>query len=75
MSDVYDIWLYPLQDWWRTVNEMSDFMSTGQMENFIYRSVTYVQCSTVCTNRSVLYRASSTVCLKKDLQDRNITIV
>ena len=26
MSDVYDIWLYPLQDWWRTVNEMSDFM-------------------------------------------------
>ena len=27
MSDVYDIWLYPLQDWWRAVNEM---MSTGR---------------------------------------------
>ena len=39
MSDVYDIWLYPLQDWWRTVNEMSDFMSTGQMGNFIFRPV------------------------------------
>ena len=24
MLDVYDIWLYTLQDWWRTVNEMSD---------------------------------------------------
>ena len=39
MSDVYDIWLYPLQDWWRTVNEMSDFMSTRQMGNFIFRPV------------------------------------
>ena len=39
MSDVYDIWLYPLQDWWRTVNEMSDFMSTGQMGNFIFHRV------------------------------------
>ena len=39
MSDAYDIWLYPLQDWWRTVNEMSDFMSTGQMGNFIFRPV------------------------------------
>ena len=28
MLDVYDIWFYPLQDWWRMVNEMSDFMST-----------------------------------------------
>ena len=26
MLDVYDIWLYPLQDLCRTVNEMSDFM-------------------------------------------------
>ena len=39
MLDVYDIWLYPLQDWWRTVNEMSDFMSTRQMGNFISRPV------------------------------------
>ena len=39
MSDVYDIWLYPLQDWWRTVNEMADFMSIGQMGNFIFRPV------------------------------------
>ena len=36
MSDVYDIWLYPLQDWWETVDEMSNFMSTGQMGNFIF---------------------------------------
>ena len=36
MSDVYDIWLYPLQDLWRTVNDMSDFMPTGQMGNFIF---------------------------------------
>ena len=39
MSDVYDIWLYPLQDWWKTVSEMSDFMSTGQMGNFIFRHI------------------------------------
>ena len=36
MLDVYDIWLYPLQDWYKTVNEMSDFMYKGQMENFIF---------------------------------------
>ena len=42
MSDVYDIWLYPLQDWWRTVNEMSGFISTGQMGNFIFRPVLLV---------------------------------
>ena len=29
MSDMYDIWIYPLQDWWRT-DEMSSFMYTGQ---------------------------------------------
>ena len=39
MSYTSDIWLYPLQDWWRTVNEMSDFMSLGQMGNFIFRPV------------------------------------
>ena len=39
MSDVYDIWLNALQDWWRMVNEMSDFMSTGQKGNFIFRLV------------------------------------
>ena len=43
MSDVYDIWLYPLQDWWRTVNEMADFMSIGQMGNFIFRPVHHLQ--------------------------------
>ena len=42
MSDVYDIWLYPLQDRWRTVNEMSDFMYTGQMGNLIFHHVTAV---------------------------------
>ena len=35
MSDVYDIWLYPLQDWWRTVEEMY----TGQMGNLIFHPV------------------------------------
>ena len=39
MSDVYDIWLYPLQDWYKMVNEMSDFMYTGQMGNFIFHLV------------------------------------
>ena len=39
MSYTSDIWLYPLQDWWRIVNEMSDFMSTGQMGNFIFHNV------------------------------------
>ena len=39
MSEVYDIWLYPLQDWWRTVKEMLDFMYKGQMGNFIFRPV------------------------------------
>ena len=36
MSDVYDIWFYPLQDWWRMVNERSNFISTGQMGNFLF---------------------------------------
>ena len=39
MSDMYDIWLYPPLDWCKTVNEMSNFMSTGQMGNFIFRPV------------------------------------
>ena len=39
MSDVYDIWLCPLQDWLKTVRKMLDFMYTGQMENFIFRPV------------------------------------
>ena len=32
--DVYDIWLYPLQDWWKTVNEISNFMSTEKFHFF-----------------------------------------
>ena len=32
MSDLYEIWLYPLHDWWKTVGKMLDFMYTGQME-------------------------------------------
>ena len=39
ISEVYDIWLYPLQNLWRTVNEMSDFMHIGQIGNFIFRPV------------------------------------
>ena len=39
MSDMYEIWLCPLQDWWKTVGEMLDFMYTGQMENFIFQPV------------------------------------
>ena len=30
------IWLYLLQDWWRTVNEISNFLHTGEIENFIF---------------------------------------
>ena len=44
MLDVYDIWLYPLQDWWRTVNKMSDFMSTGQMGNFMGTHALHCEC-------------------------------
>ena len=36
MSNVYDI---SLQHWWKTVEEMLDFMCTGQMGNFIFRPV------------------------------------
>ena len=39
MSYTSDIWLHPLQDWCKMVDEMSDFMSTGQMGNFIFRPV------------------------------------
>ena len=42
MSYTSDIWLYPLQDWCKTVNEMSNFMSTGQMGNFIFCPVVIV---------------------------------
>ena len=33
MLDICDLWLYLLQD---RVNEMEEFMYTGQMENFIH---------------------------------------
>ena len=36
MSYISDIWLYPLQDWWRTVNEMSNLLHTGKIGNFIF---------------------------------------
>ena len=39
MSYTSDIWLYPLQDWWRTVNKMSNFMYTERIGNFIFCSV------------------------------------
>ena len=39
MSDMYEIWLCPLQDWWKTVRKMLVFMYTGQMENFILQPV------------------------------------
>ena len=42
MSYISDIWLYPLQDWWRTVNEMSNFLHTGEIGNFIFRPVNWV---------------------------------
>ena len=29
MTDMYNIWIYALQDWWRTVDEMSSFIYTG----------------------------------------------
>ena len=34
-----DLWLYPLQDWWKTVNEISNFMYTGEIGNFIFHLV------------------------------------
>ena len=34
-----DLWLYPLQDWWKTVNEISNFMYTGEIGNIIFRLV------------------------------------
>ena len=42
MSDMYDIWLYPLQDWWKPVNKISNFMYTREIENFIFRPVSGV---------------------------------
>ena len=36
MSYTSGICLYPLQDWWKTVNEMSNFLYTGQIGNFIF---------------------------------------
>ena len=41
--DTSNIWLYPTQDWWRTVNEMSNFMYTEHIGNFIFRPV-YFMC-------------------------------
>ena len=43
MSDMCDIWQYPLQGWWRTVNEMSNFMHKGEIGNFIFCPVVRVQ--------------------------------
>ena len=56
MSDVYDIWLYPLQDWWKRVNEMSNFMSTGQMGNFIFRPVSKVRNFAITDNAHTAFR-------------------
>ena len=37
--DTSNIWLCPLQDRWRAVNGMSDFMHSGEMGNFIIHPV------------------------------------
>ena len=50
MSDMYVIWLYPLQDWWETVEEISDCMYTGQMGNYISRPVYIVLVSYICAH-------------------------
>ena len=60
VSDVYDIWLYPLQDWWRTVIEMSNFMSTGQMGNFIFRTVKWHCQATDNVSKARLKEVSAT---------------
>ena len=39
MSYTSNIWLYPLHDWWRAVNEMSNFMHSGEMGSFIFHPV------------------------------------
>ena len=36
MSYTSGICLYPLQELWKTVNEMSNFLYTGQIGNFIF---------------------------------------
>ena len=39
MSYTSNIWLYPLHDWWRAINEMSNFMHSGEMGDFIFHPV------------------------------------
>ena len=65
MSDVYDIPLYPLQDWSRTVNKMSAFMSTGNFTtgNFMFCPVNY----------TVLKHSSPLHCLSKELMSNSPT--
>ena len=66
MLDVYDIWLYPLQDWWRTVNEMYDFMSTGQMGNFIFRPVFVSKCTRSFPFNTLRKSVSGCCCSRKN---------
>lgn len=52
-----DIWLYHLQDWYKTVDEMSDFISTEQnfvraspitlQQFFLYRDIMIIKCYAV----------------------------
>ena len=34
--DIFDIWLYSLQDWWRTVDEVSNYLLQESQEISIF---------------------------------------
>ena len=64
MSDVHDIWLYPLQDWWRTVNEMSDVH--GSLNKWVVHSFKK-QAQTLLANIIVHIHPSAGCCLVQNL--------
>ena len=51
---MYAIWLYPVQDWWKTVKETLDFMYTGQMGNSVLCPATQMIIQCMAQNQSLI---------------------
>ena len=55
MSYTSNIWLYPLHDWWRAINQMLNFMHSGEMGSFIFHPVSKQESLATVYKTTVFY--------------------
>ena len=53
--DIFDIWLYSLQDWWRTVDGSVKLLATGKLGNFNFRPVNVIQMALQAVKLNLLH--------------------